>query len=155
MIKDTQVPNSIKPTLLQHVDEIVEDCRDYEWSAVRHWSEEVFSLVAENRLPCGWPSTNKIQLLRISLSKVPNEKLSNHQDVFPRPRAAAQQDNWKGGPPCHAFNACDGCNLPAGHLLNSRRMQHVCAFCFFTNGSTFHHPEVNCRNKNSSQNNHF
>lgn len=64
MIKDRAVPTSIKPALLQHIDEVVEDCRDYDWpTAVRRWSEEVFSLVAENRLPKGWLSTDKFNYL--------------------------------------------------------------------------------------------
>lgn len=113
MIKDPEVPTSIKPALLQHVDEIVEDCREYEWQAVRRWSEEIFSLVAENRLPCGWHSASKIQLLRISLSNVPAAKLSHHRDNSKQ--RSGPSDGWKGGPPCHAFNARDGCNLPSGH----------------------------------------
>lgn len=155
MIKDADVPSNIKPALLQHVDAIVEDCRDYEWPVVRRWSEEVFSLVAENRLPCGWHSTNKIELLRISMSKVAAARLGQHRESVSKQRSGPHNDNWRGGPPCHAFNSRDGCNQPSGHVVNGRRMQHVCAFCFFSNGSTFHHPEANCRNKTRGQVSHF
>lgn len=55
MIKDPQVQQSFKPALLDHIEQVCEDCRDYDWpSAVRRWSEEVFSLVVQNRLDKGW-----------------------------------------------------------------------------------------------------
>lgn len=42
MIKDPAISSVIKPALLEHIDHIVKDCRDYDWaSAVRKWSEEV------------------------------------------------------------------------------------------------------------------
>lgn len=96
MIKDPAVPNDIKPALLQHMEEVVEDCREYEWPAVRRWSEEIFSLVAEGRLPGGWKATSKIQMLRITLSKVITAKLHNGKDFtgkFKIPGATQQGDS--------------------------------------------------------------
>lgn len=44
MLKDSSVANDIKPALLDHVEQICDDCREYNWnSAVRRWSEEMFS----------------------------------------------------------------------------------------------------------------
>lgn len=51
MIKDQTVSSSIKPYLYAHLEEIIEDARQYDWAtAVRPWSEEIFTLVAEGRL---------------------------------------------------------------------------------------------------------
>lgn len=83
MIHDPATANNIKPALLRHVEEIVEDCRDYEWStAVRRWSEECFSLVAENRLPQGWLTAGRIQLLRVSISRVSTAKINGQSKDF-------------------------------------------------------------------------
>lgn len=46
MIRDVSVPQDIKLLLYVHLEEILEDSRDYEWSSVvRVWSEECFSQV--------------------------------------------------------------------------------------------------------------
>lgn len=162
MIKDSNTSNKIKPALLRHIDEIVEDCRDYDWpTAVRRWSEEVFSLVAEGRLPNGWLETGRIQLLRISLSNVSTAKLSNNKELNPRGKGANHNsqyasETWRGAPPCTDYNSPTGCSFASGHILNGRKMQHVCANCFENTGATFHHSVVNCRNKNrDKQHHHF
>lgn len=160
MIKDPLINNAIKPALLDHIDEIVEDCRDYDWAtAVRRWSEEVFSLVAENRLPRGWLSSDKIQLLRISMSKISTARLQTARDPYKqKPQAAignTASDYWKAGPPCRAFNSSDGCDLQPGHMVNGRRVQHVCSYCFVSAAATFPHSEQSCRNKYRDRTHHF
>lgn len=70
MIKDLTVPSDIKPYLLNHMDEVLDDARSYDWeSAVRPWSEEVFSLIAEGRLQLGWADSARIQMLRMTISR--------------------------------------------------------------------------------------
>lgn len=160
MIKDPAVNSAIKPALLDHLDEVAEDCRDYDWAtAVRKWSEEVFALVAEKRMPRGWFSTDKIQLLRVSLSKVSTARLATAKDQVNQKSqgstGATANDYWKAGPPCKAFNSKDGCDLQAGHLVNGRRVQHVCAYCFVSAAATFPHSEQSCRNKFRDRNHHF
>lgn len=159
MIKDPAISSTIKPALLEHVDEVVEDCRDYEWPTIRRLSEEIFSLVAENRLPAGWLSSGKIQLLRMSMSKTSTAKLSSTKDVSrPRPQQTSSNtanDYWKAGPPCRAYNSRDGCDHPGGHALNGKRLQHVCSYCFVNAGATFPHSEANCRNRHRERNQHF
>lgn len=152
MIRDPLVPNDTKPSLLRHMEEIVEDCREYEWPAVRRWSEEVFSLVAEGRLAGGWSNVSRIQLLRISLSNVVTAKLPNNKDAggkFKTSGVPQQSDNWRptAGPPCFAYNQREGCSLPNGHFNNGKRLQHICSYCFFTSASVFYHSEQNCRKK--------
>lgn len=157
MIKDKDVPDSIKPVLLEHLDEVAEDSMDYEWSAVRRWSEEIFSLVLEGRLPQGWFSTSKIQLLRMSIARTSTAKLSP-PSAGERTRSFANQgfpDNKKGAPPCVAYNSTEGCTFQQAHVVNGRRRQHICAYCFSASGATFYHSEQNCRNKNRDKAHHF
>lgn len=155
MIHDHATQDKYKPALLRHIEEVVEDCRDYDWaSAVRPWSEEIFSLVMENRLPNGWLDVGHIQLLRMSISRTSTAKLSNQRDFKPRQPQAAS-DHWKGGLPCLPYNSAEGCSLPSGHNIAGRRMQHVCAHCFHATGATYPHPEVNCRNRNRQTSSHF
>lgn len=77
MIRDPEVPDDIKPELYNHVEEILEDACTYDWQkAVRKWSEQVFSMVAQNRLPNGWKDYNRIQMLRISIAQASTARLS-------------------------------------------------------------------------------
>lgn len=160
MIHDPMVPRNYKPALLRHIEEIVEDSRDYDWAmAVRRWSEEVFSLVAENRLPDGWLATGRIQLLWTLIAHASTAKITAQKDVKPLQFHSGQYNNnndqWKGWPPCPAYNSAEGCSHASGHVVNGKRLQHVCSHCFVTNAVTYPHAEVNCRNKNPSKNHHF
>lgn len=139
---------------------MIEDSCDFEWDSVRRWSEEVFTLIAENRLPGGWSATSRIQMLRMTISR------SLLHRAYP-PRDNTQRDNWrqhpiqqyaqqqtqsveapKNGPPCTAYNGPSGCPLPAGHVVNGRKVQHVCTFCLYNSCAAYTHPEFQCRNKN-------
>lgn len=52
IIKDPNVPAHIKPYLYTHMEELVEDAADYDWqTAVRPWSEQIFTLIAARRPP--------------------------------------------------------------------------------------------------------
>lgn len=57
MIRDEVVPAEIKPYLYTHVEQVLEDSRSFNWqTAVRPWSNAVFSKVAEGRFLNGWAS---------------------------------------------------------------------------------------------------
>lgn len=149
MVKDEKTDPILIPYLLKHLEDVIEDACDFEWQRVRRWSEEIFSLVAEKRLEHGWAETNRIQMLRMNMSKVetvqfpPNRNPpANRNQQFAQP-----QDQVKGGPPCPAYNAPSGCSLASGHLTNGRRMQHICTFCLYNSSAPYTHPETQCRNK--------
>lgn len=156
MIKDPQVPSAYKPPLLDHIEQICDDCRDYDWpSAVRRWSEEVFSLVSQNRLDKGWLAKHDIQMLRLSLSRDSTARITQHRDLYPRPRhqptpaatASIPLEGLRGGPPCPDYNSPRGCNLLHGHVSHGKKMMHICSFCLMNAAATFPHSEVMCRNK--------
>lgn len=161
MIRDEAVPAEIKPYLYTHVELVLEDSGTYNWqTAVRPWSNEVFSRVAEGRFTNGWASHNEIQLLRISISQPSTAKLGNAQEVNQQGRAAQQpynNDHLKGGPPCINFNAQKGCNLQSGHIVNGQKLLHICAFCLFNSAVARPHSEYHCRNKQrqANANSHF
>lgn len=137
MIKDEQLPPLDRPYIIQHLEEINEDAIDYDWSsAVRCWSEEVFSLIAKNRLAGSWSDTSKIQMLRYSMSKLITAKRIDKEqpkDQFGKPRAQQAYnpaETFRGGPPCPQYNSQLGCPLQSGHGgPNGRRYVHVCSFC--------------------------
>lgn len=156
MIKDPQVPHIYKPALLDHIEQVCDDCRDYDWpSAVRRWSEEVFSLVSQNRLEKGWLAKHDIQMLRLSLSRDSTARIHQHKDLYPRSRqppaasasAAIPIEGLRGGPPCPDYNSPRGCNLIHGHVSHGKKMMHICTFCLMNSAATFPHSEVMCRNK--------
>lgn len=163
MFKDPAVPDSIKPRLLTHLEELLEDAELYDWEkAVRRWSEQVFALIAQNRLEKGWEDYARIQMLQLFLSKVATARKSLHsqkeppvkdsapKDPYPKPRAftpAHHVDFLKGGPPCRAFNSAQGCSLPSGHSVNGKHLVHVCTYCLYNNSASNPHSDAECRNK--------
>lgn len=157
MMKDSTVPNDIKPALLEHIEQICDDCREYVWgSAVRRWSEEVFSLIAEHRLERGWHTTNAIQMLRFSISRDTTARINTSRDQPMRARQYNQPtEALRGGPPCPDFNLQRGCTLPSGHQLHGKRMMHICSFCLMNSAATYPHAETVCRNKAKLSQAHF
>lgn len=151
MIKDSTVPAVYKPALLDHIEQICDDCKEYDWpSAVRRWSEEVFSLVLENRLEKGWLAKHDIQMLRLTISRDSTARLHQYKDLYPRSRQAPTQpptDAFRGGPPCPDYNSSRGCSLQPGHVMHGKKMLHICTFCLMNSAATFPHPETFCRNK--------
>lgn len=166
MFKDPSVPASIKPALLTHVDEILDDCRSYDWeAAVRPWSEEVFSLIAEGRLPRGWDDVHGIQMLRMTISRASTAKLDQARDNTTRSKpfqqqgfqsqAGFDQNQQKGGPPCQSFNSSQGCSLQSGHMVQGKKMIHVCSYCISELSVAYPHSFVQCRNKKRMDRPHF
>lgn len=171
IIRDESVPQHIKPLLYFHLEEVLDDARSYDWqSAVRPWSEECFSLVAENRLT--WSDASRVQMLRTSMSRTSTARLHVNKDQHyhhgqqqNRNRQGYQQNNQnfqqggfdqlKGGPPCPDFNSERGCPLSSGHMIGGRKMVHVCAYCLTNTASINTHPEHRCRTKTRHANYHF
>lgn len=167
MIKDQKVPADIKPYIISHLEEVNEDACEYDWpSAVRRWSEQVYTQVAEDRLPAGWASTDRIQFLRLTTSRVSTARIVNRdQNVRQRPPAKGapsqhegnkQNEGYKGGPPCPQFNSPQGCSFQSGHLgPNGNKLVHVCSFCLMNLAASNLHSEAVCRNKTRKQFNNF
>lgn len=156
MIKDPAIDPFTRPALINHLEEIIEDSCDYEWAGIRRWSEEVFSLMAENRLPDGWRSTQRIQMLRMMMARTPLAPPVTFKDFQPKRQVQSfGNDQTKGGPPCQAYNTQAGCPLPAGHVDNGRKMMHVCTYCLRNSSAAYTHPESQCRNKYRATPQHF
>lgn len=175
IMKDCKPPNNIKPYLYKHIHDIIEDTCSFDWAtAVRPWSEEVFSQVAENRIK--WSDKADIQMLRMSMSWCTTakidpaaeavSKINPHIDNKPsvnyehaqRPKNFHQQSSgeiFRGGPPCDMYNSAQGCTLQSGHIIRGKRMIHVCRFCLFNSSASNQHPEIYCRNKGKFSQHHF
>lgn len=149
IVKDPKTNPSIIVYLLKHLEDVIEDSCDFEWVKVRRWSEEIFSLVAENRLASGWGSLQRIQMLRMNLSRVESGALYQPQlpIVKKQQYSSFHTDASKGGPPCQAYNSPGGCPLPAGHVVNGRKMSHICTFCLYNSSAAYTHSETQCRNR--------
>lgn len=66
MVKDKRLDQCLVPFLLKHLEDVIEDACDFEWSRVRRWLEEIFSLVSENRLE----SVSLVPCIRLKISKL-------------------------------------------------------------------------------------
>lgn len=158
IVKDPKTDPRIKPCLLAHLEDVIEDACDFVWPAVRRWSEETFSLIAENRIQNGWYSSHRIQLLRVSMSRTDNAKINFDFDPLSQRKqqpSAPQNDALKGGPPCPAFNSQAGCSLQSGHTVGGRRMLHKCSYCLLQCSTGYQHSEASCRNKAKFGKPHF
>ena len=157
VIEDANLPQEDKPFLVAHLDEVLEDARDYPWENVRRWSEEIFSLVGQKRIPGGWSNESKIQLLRISYS----HKLSPHTAQGASSQVAAgsgkassggargvtsSREQLKGGPPCKDYNVGQ-CNQQNGHILDGVKRIHICQYCIQEFSSVHTHAEKDCEIK--------
>lgn len=146
MVRDEKVPAHIKPHLVTHIEQVLEDSRTYNWqTAVRPWSNEIFPRVAEGRLSDGWASYNEIQLLRISISQPSTAKIANlpeHQQGFRSVNQNVSNDQLRGGPPCVNFNSQKGCSLQSGHVVNGQKLTHICAFVSSMLRSHAHTPSI-------------
>lgn len=139
--------------------EVAEETCQCEWNThVRRWSEEVFSMIAERRLPEGWFSTAPIQNLRTGMSRVDNARLSLTKDTHFQKKhlpQAAGSDPLKGGPTCAAINSAQGCYLQSGHTSNGVKQIHVCSYRLANTAAAHPHPEARCRTKQRHSAAHF
>ena len=161
ILEEGSVDKDTKSALVIHINEVLEDAREFDWpSAVRRWSEEVFSQVAENRMKGGWRDYDRIQLLRMSLSRVHAARLSDDPHLlgsyttaqsagvsYIKKTTAANQDKLRGGPPCSAYNSTSGCHLPPGHSVNGSKQLHICSYCHSHLSASYQHAEPECRIK--------
>lgn len=160
IIDDIHTSPTIKPYIITHMREVAEDACEFEWPGyVRRWSEEVFNLIAENRLPGGWGATARIQNLRTGMSRVDAARLTFAKEapVNKRPVSHSHQQSemLRGGPPCSAFNSSQGCALQSGHVQAGKRQIHVCSYCLLNNAAAHPHSEALCRNKQRNTASHF
>lgn len=159
IIHDVKTDPDLKPCLMIHIEQIVEDAREFEWEAgVRRWSE-VFSRVTEGRLLNGWHSYDEIQRMRMviaqskSIVSQPHAQFNsrntynnNTYNRTQRHQSQPSQEILKGGPPCPEYNSATGCTLNSGHIKHGKRLVHVCSFCLQHTSAANTHPEVYCRN---------
>lgn len=176
IIKEKKIPNDIKPCLYNHIQNIMEDTCVFDWpTAVRPWSEEIFSQVDEGRL--SWHDVPTIQMLRMSMSRAAVAKIDQPVGAparYPTPQDQSQKntrqydrgnskstqnqgqvDILKGGPPCDFYNSAQGCTLSSGHFVKGQRMIHVCRYCLYNTSASHQHSEVHCRNKGRFGPQHF
>ena len=69
MIRDPRTPDADKIALATHINQLIEDAREYQWSQVREWSETVFSKILEEGLT--WADERRIVSLRDTIAHVP------------------------------------------------------------------------------------
>lgn len=158
MIHDVEVPAEIKPHLLVHIEQILEDTQEYDWqAAVRPWSNAVFSRIAEGRIAGGWSARTEIQNLRMTISQASTAKIGSKDfNNPPRPQQPTQSaEHLRGGPPCSNYNSQKGCPLPSGHLHNGKKLMHICAFCLFDSATARPHSEFYCRNRQRQNTNQY
>lgn len=156
MIEDDRIDPTIKPEIIAHMRDVVEDACEFDWSShVRRWSEEVFDLIAEGRLPGGWGAHTRIQNLRTGMSRVESARISAPRESAQRDTATQrryasashQGEVLRGGPPCTQFNSSHGCSLQSGHVLAGKKQIHVCSYCLANTAAAHPHSESQCRTK--------
>ena len=141
IVKDVANTTHDKNALLKHLEEVLDDARDHDWSEVRRWSETVITKVVEDKIPGGWSNDTQIQLMRVSISQSRPRNLANKQRQLQK-----GPQNVRDGKICAAYNE-GKCDKTHGHGFGAERMLHFCDYCNASFGGTFRHPETECRKK--------
>ena len=152
LIKTTS-DEKTRTAMHEHLENLVDDARQYDWPNVRFWSEEVCARVADGRF--AWESLYEIDRLQTRYSHAPStvqralEKAG--QDYMHITDTPLHKNRpAKAGPPCQAYQQGE-CTERGHHVINGQRYLHVCAYCALTKAAQYTHPEHQCRSKRSNQ----
>ena len=140
MCTDTKLPAPWSKHLLTHLHQLATMASHWDWYTCRQWSETVFIMIADGRLPQGWEDTYAIKDVQRDVcslgTRIDNPKNSGHDKKYDG-RAA---DNRNGGEysrpehnkdvvgkPCQQWNAGNDCSFTTSHGLQLDRKCHLCA----------------------------
>ena len=130
------------------------------WHIVRRYSEEIFSRIADGRLPYGWHDKAALAAVRIDAIA-----MANLQPDDPPPTTSSKPisrfhqdpknpyDKADMGIPCVVWNrdpeACSKVGKGESHGTHPQKYIHICGFCAYVRRIVANHPESKCISKKS------
>ena len=174
MSKAPECPVGWAAHLARHEEQLLTMATMWEWSKCRHWSEAVFVMIHDGRLPEGWTdmaALKDIQRDVIAVGKrglfmrdgfAPKAELNKKQSyttpaVSTRTEPIQRQqtgetgrvtyEKEKDGKPCYPWNWGRECGFQASHGAEPDLKPHICAYCAYRTHKVLAHREMECINK--------
>lgn len=153
MCKDPKIDQVNKPRISAHLFNVFEDARDYNWSQVREWSEDVFCRLAQKNPPT-WDDMfdYESQLLRAAVSKAQGGKMSlpanaNNNQQRRQNTSTTRSAKDRHDICCPAYNTSAGCTKQDPHTTGQYTFGHHCEYCRSELDLIHQHPAIYCRIK--------
>ena len=157
LMNTRDTPTSDRSHMFKHLEAVNQDAASYEWVDVRHWSEEVCSLISVGDLT--WDNSYQIDLLRLKFSQMRRGAGAQGERTNAEPGALdalvdipADVRAARPAPPCRHYNS-GTCTHATHHVQNGYRYLHICSFCILHKCSYFPHSEKDCRSKDYKKKN--
>ena len=170
MSTNKAVPAAWTEHLLDHVNQLAIMAGDWDWTTCRTWSEKVFNMFDDGRLPRGWSDKQAIKDVQrdaclVGATAYNKQHTTRHdtyrytqskqEDSNVAPRGDTSQPAFKradfntesDGRPCSQWNWGRDCGFSASHGSMPDRMVHVCAWCANKYKKANVHKEQDCNNK--------
>ena len=167
MRTDDECPDEWKDPLITHIAELSEMAILWDWPTCRRWSEKVFRMIAEGKLPGAWTNIAKITDMQRNITSLCAKASAmeaqraqarkfvqtSTQSVPPSAQTSSYQSQNKDyqrdrdGKPCHNWNWGKDCGNSASHGVAPDASPHICAWCAYRYHRSNMHPEKDCINK--------
>lgn len=149
-------PRDSVPELFQHLEWVLQDNCVIPWPVVRRYSEDIFTRIADGRLPKGWKDPVALQGVRLeALAIMQHLPQTATQSKYPSQKTPAEPrnpyDKATVGIPCSVWNRdTDRCNKAErgeSHSIGTIKYAHICGYCANVRHIVASHPESKCYSK--------
>ena len=172
MSKDTDVPVTWKEPLAEHIHNLAIMACEWDWNTCRIWSEKVFDMIDDGRLPHAWADHYAVKDVQRDAYAVGNRlhvnkyqrtvthgarqtavtttaTTYNNSQTNTNSNTDSRQDFNRDtdGKPCSPWNWGNDCGYTASHGEAPDRKVHVCAWCANKYRRANVHKEKECLNK--------
>ena len=168
MVKDRKLPPSWKEHLYEHIHQLATMATVWDWPTCRQWSEAVFTMISDGRLPSGWEdkyaikdvqrdscllgtraSVKQVSKQGVAESNIRQNEYSAGSSAGGRQKDFIRREYNKDsdGAPCRQWNWGNDCGFATSHGMQPERRCHLCAWCALKYGKANVHPEKACQNK--------
>ena len=150
-------PRDSVPELIQHLESVLQDNCVIPWPVVRRYSEDIFTRIADGRLPKGWKDPVALQGVRLEalaimqhlLPQAQTQNRHNNQRFPSEPRNP--YDKATSGTPCMVWNRdverCTKAEKGESHTIGTNKYAHICGYCANVRHIVAAHPESRCYSK--------
>ena len=121
MIKSKEQGNPDVRFMMNHLENITEDARRYEWKGIRAWSEEILSQISQGNMR--WSDSYRIDRLQSEMSRDRSNSAAQTASAGTGRKGGYTYDMSeevkaaKPGPPCR-FYQTDSCSSNTHHVQN-------------------------------------
>ena len=168
MVKSDEVPASWSEHIYEHMHNIAVMACEWDWHTCRLWSEKVFDMIDDGRLPHAWADHYAVKDIQRDAyavgNRVTQQKRANNNTRNTQASSTTGYNNSHAtssgshdsrqdfsretdGKPCNPWNWGNDCGHSASHGDGQERKAHVCAWCANNYRRANVHKEKDCLNK--------